>query len=490
MYRQRFVVPAGITPAALIDLVAVKTRRRPEQSLTQTWLDTFDRRLLRAGLALSHEAGGDGATLHLSAEAIDPDLTQPSQRTLPTLLPSLPAGRIRDRISKLLDDRTLLPLVTVHVRRTVIDIHNDDAKTVARLLLEVRNLALPAAVTVEAILGYEPAAQRIAARLAADGRLQLATGSPLHEALQAAGAVAPPQGLDVELAAEQPAGAAVATILLRLLDTAEANVDGTLRDLDPEFLHDLRVAVRRSRSAVKLLADVLPPRASSRFAGELKWLGDLTTPSRDLDVYLAAVQPLVERDPALKPFYEFLAERRAVRHELVAGLRSARFRRFVRDWRALLGNPLLDSEPIKVIAARATRRAYTRVRKLGRAIGPHSAPADLHNLRKRCKELRYLLEMFASLHDADTQQSVVAELKRLQDVLGEYQDTNVQLEQLRAFADEMIAARRAPSDTLLAMGRLTSDLERRQEQARSQFGTVFARFDRARNRHRLAELTA
>ena len=54
-----------------------------------------------------------------------------------------------------------------------------------------------------------------------------------------------------------PAAEAAATILLRLLDTVEANVPGVLRDIDIEFLHDLRVSVRRSRSALKLFGDAL-----------------------------------------------------------------------------------------------------------------------------------------------------------------------------------------------------------------------------------------
>ena len=51
----------------------------------------------------------------------------------------------------------------------------------------------------------------------------------------------------------------MATVLTALLDTLEANVPGTMRDIDTEFLHDLRIAVRRTRSALKLAGDVLPP---------------------------------------------------------------------------------------------------------------------------------------------------------------------------------------------------------------------------------------
>ena len=83
-----------------------------------------------------------------------------------------------------------------------------------------------------------------------------------------------------------PAAAALATVLTALLDTLEANVNGTVRDIDTEFLHDLRIAVRRTRSALKLAGDVLPGGLAGRFRPEFKWLGDLTTPTRDLDVYL------------------------------------------------------------------------------------------------------------------------------------------------------------------------------------------------------------
>ncbi len=89
-----------------------------------------------------------------------------------------------------------------------------------------------------------------------------------------------------------PAAAAAATILLRLLDTVEANVAGVLADTDTEFLHDLRVsgaADPQRPEAVRRRADrpVRPDRSEAAFfAAEFKWVGDLTTPTRDLDVHL------------------------------------------------------------------------------------------------------------------------------------------------------------------------------------------------------------
>src|SRR5260370_307976 len=92
--------------------------------------------------------------------------------------------------------------------------------------------------------------------------------------------------INVCLTPAMPAGAAVTAVLLDLLSTLEANVPGTIRDIDTEFLHDLRVSVRRTRSVLKLVGNVLPAEFAQKFRPEFKWLDDLTTPTTDLDVYL------------------------------------------------------------------------------------------------------------------------------------------------------------------------------------------------------------
>ena len=139
-----------------------------------------------------------------------------------------------------------------------------------------------------------------------------------------------------------PAPVAVARLLLRLLDTLELNVPGVLRDIDTEFLHDLRVAVRRTRSAIKLLGQVLPADLAEHYKTEFKWLGDLTTPTRDLDVHLlgfdAMTEQLVAASPAdLEPLRAFLVRRRAREfRRLAAALRGPRFRAIIQDWRKAL----------------------------------------------------------------------------------------------------------------------------------------------------------
>jgi CHAD domain-containing protein len=292
-------------------------------------------------------------------------------------------------------------------------------------------------------------------------------------------------GVTADITARMPATVAVATLLLGLLDTVEQNVDGVLRDIDTEFLHDLRVAVRRTRSAIKLLGHVLPE--TRPYAAEFKWLGDLTTPTRDLDVHLlgfaAMARQLVAAKPAdLEPFRTFLARRRAREfRRLAAGLRSARFKALTDHWRKVLleardGPAKRNAPTADELAVATTGRMFRRVAAQGGAITAASAPESLHDLRKRCKELRYVLEFFAPLHDPVTYKKVLGDLKQLQDCLGEFQDDQVQREEIGALADEMLAERAAPAATLLAMGEIAANLAQSQAEARAEFADRFTRF--------------
>jgi CHAD domain-containing protein len=122
-------------------------------------------------------------------------------------------------------------------------------------------------------------------------------------------------------------------------------------------------------------------------------------------------------------------------------------------------------------------RAHARVARGGALIGADSPAGDLHGLRKRCKELRYALEVFAPLIDHAARKRAVADLKGLQDVLGRFQDSEVQRHAMRGFAEEMMAEG-TTAGAVLAMGELIGHLDVAQERARREFDAAFARFER------------
>jgi len=486
--------------------------------LRRMWLDTFDWRLYRAGLTLQHVSTPGAPRTKEPGELVltgtgGQRLTAPIQRTRWPVLPgALPPGPLRDRIAAVAGLRALLPVVSVVSQVREVRLCNADDKTIARLWLDGMSFPgpghapIPARLAVSEVRGYAAQARRARRILTAAGLAPSRQG-PLDAAL---GAVGRRPGdytgkVDVTLRPDMPGADAVRAILLQQLDNLEANVDGVLRDADTEFLHDLRIAVRRTRSGLKLLGDVLPGELTLRFASEFRWLGDMTTPLRDLDVHLLSVPPmaaqLVAVDPAdLEPFLAYLGRRRtAERRKLGRALRSARFAATVGDWRKALlvphdarrhGDRRPPAGPAAgELAADRTTRAHARVIKLGSVITGSSPPESLHTLRKRCKEMRYVLEFFASLHDPPVYRAVLGDLKRLQDCLGDFQDSQVQREEIQSLAAAMLAQQAAPAATLLAMGELAAQLGTRQGHARAEFAERFAGFAGPAGRRRMVALT-
>ncbi|HEX6447741.1 MAG TPA: CHAD domain-containing protein [Streptosporangiales bacterium] len=281
---------------------------------------------------------------------------------------------------------------------------------------------------------------------------------------------------------ERTADAAMADVLLTLLGDIEANLAGTLADTDPECLHDLRVGIRRTRSLLKLTGDVLPRGLGQRYAARFKWLGELTTPVRDLDVHLLAFDELAADVPAshrqeLEPFREHLRRQRSMRFdELTHGLSGDRFTKLREGWREELaaaaagsgGSAQPEVPTVGELAAERIGRAGRAVRRRARALTPDSPSDALHDLRKRAKELRYLLETFAPPHGKSARKAI-KELKRVQDVLGSYQDAQVQLSAVREYAAGL-------DSTPAAVDELAAALGHRQEQARTDLGPRLSAF--------------
>ncbi|HTU76411.1 MAG TPA: CHAD domain-containing protein [Trebonia sp.] len=499
----------------------------------RTWFDTFDWRLYRAGLSLEYVATRRAGELVVTGTDGNRAVAGPASSWRATRsyhASDLPDGPATRRIAGLIAPRALLPMVTVSTAGTVARLLNADGKTVARVLVErpaVEDRPLPPRLAVGEVRGY-PAQARRAARLISlapgiePASAEGAANCLLKDALRAIGRRPGDYSnkVDAKITADMAAPKAVATILLALLDALEANVDGVLRDTDTEFLHDLRVAVRRTRAAIKLIGDALglPDQEYDRFAAEFKWLGDQTTPVRDLDVHLLDFDVMASRLRAAKeddlvPFRTFLQGRRAREFRALSRcLRSQRFTALATQWRAVLDDVADNSNKSEArggaavrerggaagrgrrvtggermptagrLAVGRTRQAFRKVTRRGGAITADSPPESLHDLRKRCKELRYVLEFFAPLHDKAAYSTVIGDLKKLQDCLGDFQDNEVQIEEIRALADAMLRAgpvfngAAVPAGTLLAMGELTAGLAASQQAARAAFEARFASF--------------
>jgi CHAD domain-containing protein len=289
-----------------------------------------------------------------------------------------------------------------------------------------------------------------------------------------------------------PADKAVRAIYLHLLEAIKANEKGTINALDSEFLHNFRVAVRRTRSALSQLKGILPAKVSSRYSEYFAWLGEITCTSRDLDVYLLSFNAYKAKLPKamrkdLEPLQQFLkVKQAAAQKELSQQLTSAKYLAALNKWEQYLQkaesktcDSIKAKLSIKQLADVRIYKVYQRVIKQGTAINDSSLPSDLHDLRKTCKKLRYLLEFFQSLYSATKIKMLIKALKGLQECLGEFQDLAVQEQALKQFSAEMVND--VPDKTFAAIGALIQVLDGKRNQARSNFEGCFTAFNQPRN---------
>jgi len=477
-----------------------------------TYLDTFDWRLFRNGGSLLSTKDGRATVLRWNT------LDGAARLRLrldanPHFAWDLPPGPFRTSLESVVEMRRLLPRLEITSRGETLHVLDGNQKTVARLHFNESSvtglestpqlLELPGRLTAEPVRGYAEEFQALLDHLERDLHLQPERSSQLMTALALLGQdpIAAPSRFEVHLSPEMRSDEASRLIHKAMLKAILINEAGVRQDLDTEFLHDFRVAVRRTRAALTQIKDVYPLPIVEHFKHEFAWLGKATGTNRDLDVYLLKMPEYraslpQHLSPHLEPLQEFLTRHQRLEHSrLVEQLDSARFTRLIQSWESFLDEPLpetdappLAEESILLTASSRIWKAYRRVLKQGRAIKSDSPPELLHRLRIDCKKLRYLLEFFRSLYDENQIGTLVKALKRLQDNLGDFNDLEIQQDSLQRFAHDMFQEGLATGETLMALGRLVDRLETRQEAERQRFRHEFQKFASKKNRARFRTL--
>jgi len=476
-----------------------------EQVRSLMFLDTFDWRLYRAGYVLAHVDD----TLELSDRETGTVVARAAAHNGTAMNGELP-GKLRGRLAGVLGLRALAAVASVDSSSVVLAARNGDAKTVARLVLSDsrvdhggRRATLKYRLSVVPLRGYDRHASRLSEELAGTAGVEPISSSLFEEAVAATGRRPGDytSKLSLDLNRDVSTYDAARLIYRTLLQVMNANRAGVVQELDTEYLHDFRVAVRRTRSALKELAGSLPVELENRFRDEFRRLGQVTTPTRDLDVCLLEFPAFRQRvgvsSGDLDPLHALISdEKRRAHARLRTELRSTRYQRLCKEWsRAVDAEaPSTAAGPVGTtsigeLADARIRRVARHVLRDGSRIDDASPAESLHDLRKRCKELRYLLEFFSSLYVPKLHRSLLVELKALQLNLGQFQDTQVQRHALEEYAERLLEAKKTPAAALLAIGRLVAVLEDQQSTARTEFADGFSEFAGAKNRSRLSALT-
>ncbi|KMO30507.1 metal-chelation protein CHAD [Methylobacterium variabile] len=279
----------------------------------------------------------------------------------------------------------------------------------------------------------------------------------------------------VPLAPEMTTAEAFRAVAYACLRQTRLNETVLLGRRDVEALHQLRVSLRRLRSAFSLFGAVIEDRRTPAIKAELKRLSEPFGHARNLDVYLGKTLPLErERRPdeqGLLILERHLETERAAAHDAVrAVLESQEWRGFLLDLVAWIeAGPWLGPDnpqaarrdgPARAFATEELERRRRQVKKRGRHLAELD-PEARHQVRIAAKKLRYGAEFFAALYDgkkaAKRHKAFAAALADLQDHLGDLNDIAT------AHTLAIDLAKGAPEGAVFAAGLATADTEARTE---------------------------
>lgn len=498
--------------ARLTALGDYRLRRRRPQALQTTYFDTSGLALARAGVAVRlrrqgrrWEATAKWPGRVRGALHTRPELTVPLAGAPATPL-QLPDGPLRETLQPYLLGRALQPVLTTIVERRIVDVlPATGGAPLAELALDTVQVCRPdgtaAAPTfweVEIEQRGGDAADCVAVGRALRRRFHLVP-SPTTKFARGLRAVLPAGTVAAPPAAITPAdtlASATRAIVAMQLGRLRAAQPAAARGDEPEAVHEMRVAVRRLRTALRLGKAALPARQREALGRELGWLGEVLGEVRDRDVALAtAAWHRARLEPAARGPVDGL--RRALRRERAAALVALRAafasRRYTRLSlaleRAAMPPPRrvggAAAEPITIAGRRALKRAARKLRRLGDAVDDLPHADELHKIRIRAKRLRYALEALKSITGRDGRR-LSKQLTRLQDVLGRFNDSIVAAATVRRYRDAL-ATPVAPA-TRAALTAIADAELRRAGAAQAQFHRAWRRFSDKGARRRLKGL--
>ena len=253
------------------------------------------------------------------------------------------------------------------------------------------------------------------------------------------------------LSADDAMSAAANKLLLFHLQRMMMHEPGTRDGEDAEELHDMRVATRRMRAALRVFADYLDSAEYKPFLRLVRKTGRELGAVRDLDVFRIKTQLYIDSLPpeeqsGLDPLMEAWAgERERARGELIEYLDSDRYQRFKEKFEHFLRTPGAGTGPTfgaageplptlvgDVLPAILFERLAS-VRAFDQVITQPDAPLSrFHELRIASKGLRYSLEFFQEVLGPDSK-PLIETTKVVQDHLGDLQDAVVTCDVLLGF---------------------------------------------------------
>jgi|GEM_PF-284478 len=495
------LIPQRITS---LDLHPYSVRPEKHERHQDFLLDTADRAITGAGYALRIRAAGKRRVLtlkgpplgggefhHREEDEADLEAESPGPKMQRTVSRARWPEPIKGKVAELIGEEPVRPLFSNDIDRVT--------WTVERAGQEVAELAYDVgAITAN---GKSDRVNELEVELKGDG--EMADLRDVDERLRALLPIEPEprtklaRGLALlPRQRPDPGRRDLHELGKRTIETALRKYQKREQDAregeDPEGVHDVRVAVRRLRSALALLegAPGFDPDVLRRWRRQLKRLAAALGAVRDLDVQLGRLSLYLASHPefvsGLEPVRSrMLREREKARDAMLAALDANKTRetlRALQDFATGEAHRGEDGEAalVRHFAGGAVWRRYEDALRYERLLPTEAAPT-LHELRIACKRLRYALEMFTRAFGPGAE-PLIATLVATQDCLGAHQDCAV----ARGYLEETTAdAKDRP-----ALVAYNEALVAEQSELRAQFWRLWTHLSGRAFRRDLAALIA
>jgi triphosphatase len=326
----------------------------------------------------------------------------------------------------------LAPILVTEYRRTRWELAPEPGSRIEVALDEGRILARGhetpiEELEIEVLEGPVSAAFDLAETLASTLSLRPESASKLARGLELASGrrIRPVHARRVSLDDASNPREAARRIVAACVSQAQANEAGVLESADIEFVHQLRVAIRRLRSAFRLFREALRPDEYTAFADELRSAAAAMGRCRDWDVFVTeTLPPLIkahgDAEAGRKILYRARAHqreaRRAAREAVLAPRYGLLMVRLLR-WVSAPGEPQDGAEPTKDFASKVLRKGAKRLEAPSAAFATLDG-AGRHRLRILVKRQRYAVEFLGSLFRMAPVKRHVRGLAGAQDALG------------------------------------------------------------------------
>jgi CHAD domain-containing protein len=469
---------------------------RSTQQIFDTYLDTDDWRIHRAGFALRirSESGKSEATLKSlhSASAEFADRLEMSEALENSESESIrySIGPVGARVQAVSGARALLPLFELRTSRQRFAIRREDqVQQLGEIALDETIISRPHGapqtslqrVEVEALTEAHEPLQWLVQTLRSDCALEAAADTKYSYSLKSVGLAPPASELaPTAVDASMTIGEVAVANLRRYLSDWHRHEPGARKGQDPEELHDLRVAGRRLDAILHQFRSSLPEsflRIRTTLRTVLRALGH----ARDLDVALGELETFSRELPksdrvSVEPLQQHLvAERGRARAQMLRVFDSVWVQKNLQELTTVLAaHSAASHRPSAELALHAApeliRRRYQRLRKRADRLTSDSSMDEFHEVRGQVKKLRYVLEAVAAIYGKPADDMLRA-LRRWQEQLGVQQDAAVASRRLIALASA--APEGIPPDTLFLMGRLAEHHAAEAVRARKQYANGY-----------------